>query len=182
MQPHGPKSKHVHSEPRTAGMVHGSQKGDKSNRARVDGTDCKVLKQRKLVQQLEDANVTYEDIPTTAEVKLKSGDFATIAVRKRFSDGVPDTTKVDSLASSKIGQSLKKGGIEKNRVADSVNLPVSPRTRNGGIVQGAKRGRAGSETPVVEPLQLSVPFIHLALPPDEHGHDYVTVKPLCTPD
>ena len=56
-------------------------------------------------------NVEYQDIPTDTKVKLVTGDVATITVRQQIA-GSGSPTKVDSLASSKIGQSLRKRSLQ----------------------------------------------------------------------
>ena len=67
-------------------------------------------------KETEETDTAHHDIPTNTEVELTTGGIATIAVRN-----VPKramATKVDSLASSKIGQSFKKSVHWKSKVSE----------------------------------------------------------------
>ena len=128
-------------------------------------------------------NIEYQDIPTDTKVKLVTGDVATITVRQQIAgSGTP--TKVDSLASSKIGESLRKRSLQGDEVMEeeeSDQLPF-PDTDTSDILQAASE-IANINMPDVDDddglVESSEELLNLALPPDEHGHDYAlaTVPP-----
>ena len=131
-------------------------------------------------------NVEYQDIPTDTKVKLVTGDVATITVRQQIAgSGTP--TKVDSLASSKIGQSLRKRSLQGDELVEeeeSEQLPF-PETGTSDILQAASEIaniNMPDDDDDDEDLVESGELLNLALPPDDHGHDYTlaTVPPSST--
>ena len=129
-------------------------------------------------------NVEYQDIPTDTKVKLVTGDVATITVRQQIA-GSGSPTKVDSLASSKIGQSLRKRslqGDESMEEEESEQLPF-PETGTSDILQAASEiANINMPDDDDDDLVESSELLNLALPPDDHGHDYTlaTVPPSST--
>ena len=130
-------------------------------------------------------NVEYQDIPTDTKVKLVTGDLATITVRQQIV-GSDTPIKVDSLASSKIGQSLRKRSLQGDEIVEeeeSEQLPF-PETGTSDILQAASE-IANINMPDDDDddlVESSEELLNLALPPDDHGHDYAlaTVPPSST--
>ena len=129
-------------------------------------------------------NVEYQDIPTDTKVKLVTGDVATITVRQQIA-GSGSPTKVDSLASSKIGQSLRKRslqGDESGEEEESEQLPF-PETGTSDILQAASEiANINMPDDDDDDLVESSELLNLALPPDDHGHHYTlaTLPPSST--